>query len=89
MAATDDYSTHLVPPAGSCRHAALVTPDDNADLANVTRKIFVGGAGNMKVTTVGGETLLITGIQVGTTLDLAVTRVHSTTTTATYIVAMW
>jgi hypothetical protein len=67
----------------------LVTPNDNADLANASRKIFVGGAGNMKVTTVGGETLLITGIQVGTTLDLCVTRIHSTTTSATYIVAMW
>ena len=89
MAATDDYSTHLVPPAGPCRHAALVTPNDNADLANASRKIFVGGAGNLKVTTVGGETLLLTGVAAGSVLDLCVTRIHSTTTSATYIAVWW
>lgn len=89
MAATDDFATSYVSPPGPCRHAALVTPNDSADLANATRKIFCGGAGNLKVTTVGGETLLITGITAGQVLDLCVTRVWSATTTATNICAWW
>jgi hypothetical protein len=89
MAASDDFSTWATSPPGPCRHAAVVTPSDSADLTNVTRKLFVGGAGNIKVTTAGGETLLLTGVAAGSVLDICVSRVWSTTTTATNIVAMW
>jgi len=40
-------------------HAALVTPSDGADLAHATRAVSFATAGAIKVTTVGGETLVI------------------------------
>lgn len=40
-------------------HAANVIPDDANDLVHVTRGISLTGAGILKVTTLGGETLVI------------------------------
>lgn len=47
--------------SGSHPVANLVslTGDDATDLANFTRAIYVNGAGNVKITTVGGQTLTI------------------------------
>ncbi len=69
-------------------HAAAVTPNDSTDLTYATRALYVGGTGNIKVTTVGGETLVLSAVPVGV-LPIRVTRVHSTSTTATSIVALW
>ena len=44
---------------------------------------------NVKVTTKGGETLIITGLVAGQVLPLRITRVHSTSTTATNLCALW
>jgi hypothetical protein len=78
-------------PAGlSARNAAVVTPDDDTDLAEVTRGVFVGGAGNLNVNMAGtGTSLTITGIAAGTFLPISVARIRSTSTTATNIVAFW
>lgn len=75
------------PPA----HVALVTPSDSADLANVTRGVSFAGAGALKVTTYGGETVVIPSgaLAVGVIHPLKVSRIHSTSTTATGIVAYW
>lgn len=90
MAATNPFSTAKSGLAsGVYGHAALVTPADGADIATVSTALFIGGAGNVKVTTFGGETLLLTGLLAGQVLPLRVTRVWSTTTTATNIVALW
>lgn len=74
---------------GSADNAALVTPSDSADLSSPAQALFVGGAGNIKVTTQGGQTLLLTGVTAGSVLPLRVTRVWSATTTATNIAALW
>lgn len=85
----DQYANDQVPIGGPAQHAALITPDDSNDLANYSRAIYVGGAGAMKVTTVGGETLLISGLLAGHVYPLRVKRIWSTTTTATLIQAWW
>jgi hypothetical protein len=89
MAATDDYAAAFVPPYAPCRHAAAVAPNDVTELTNVSRFLFVGGAGNLKVVTVGGETVTLTGVAAGTLLPLAVKQVIATLTTATNIVSLW
>lgn len=71
-------------------HAFAVTPSDSADLAHVTRGLWVGGAGNISVDLNGGETAVVfSGVAAGTMLPLAVTRVRSTSTTATLIVGVY
>lgn len=70
--------------------AALVTPSDVADLITVqpALSLWVGGAGNVRVTTVRGDDILFSGVPAGTLLPIQVTRVFATNTTATLIVAL-
>lgn len=54
--------------------------------------LYVGGAGNVSVTTIGGDTVLFSGVPAGTTLPIQIATVNSTTggtTTATLLTAMW
>lgn len=74
-------------------YAVVVTPSDSTNLTYTTRGLYVGGAGNVSVEMAGTggqeETVLFTGVQAGSVLPIAVTRVNSTSTTATTIVALW
>ena len=90
MAAQDASPTSSpLPVFGPARNAALVTPSDSADLDFITTGIYVGGAGNIKVTMQGGQSVLLSGVLAGSVLPLRVSRIWSTTTTATTIVALW
>lgn len=81
-----DYRSGLDSPA---EHAAAVTPNDGADLATSARSLYIGGAGAVKVTTVGGEAVTFAAVPVGTVLPVRAARVWSTGTTATNIIAIW
>lgn len=82
----DDYSTSLDAPA---RNAAAVTPNDSTDLATSARGLYVGGAGNVVLVTVGGDEVTFTGVTAGSILPVRTARVKATSTTATSIVALW
>ena len=69
-------------------HAVAVTPNDKADLPAASTAIFVGGGGNLRVTMLGGEIVTFAGVPVGWH-PIRVTRVWSTSTTASNIVAVW
>jgi len=69
------------------RRAEAVTPSDIADLPNSSRALYVGGAGDIEVTTVGGDTVTLAAAS--GFLPLCVARVHAAGTTATNIVALW
>jgi hypothetical protein len=67
---------------------AAVVPNDGADLAFEARSLYVGGAGDVKVTTVDGSVLVFAGVPAGTVLPVAARRVWATGSTATGIVAL-
>ena len=75
--------------------AAVVTPSDTVNIPSVTGGsnngcvLYVGGAGNLRVLTIGGDDVLFSNIQAGSFLPVQVKRVFSTNTTATGIVALW
>jgi hypothetical protein len=51
------------------------------------RRLYVGGAGNVAITTAGGQTVTLTAVPVGTTIiGVAISKVMSTNTTATLLV---
>lgn len=87
----DLFNNHPSTITSPVNHAALVSPSDSTDLDYATRGICVGSAGAIKVTTLGGETLVIpTGaLAAGVIHPLRVTRIWSTSTTASSIVAVW
>lgn len=74
--------------ADPAQYAAAVTTSDDDDLANSTRAIYVGGAGAVKVTTVGGDTVTFAAVPVGTTLWVRVKKIFATGTTATNLIAL-
>ena len=74
----------------------------NADIFSATGKsyaiyrpetqgavLYVGGEGNLSVTTSSGSTAVFVGLVAGTFFPVNVVRVNATGTTATNIVAIW
>jgi hypothetical protein len=70
------------------RRAFAVTPSDSNDLTLPARALYVGGAGAVSLVTTGGDTVTLTGLQAGSFVPVACTRVRVTGTTATSIVAL-
>lgn len=69
--------------------AIAVTPSDATDFTSGRcDAIYVGGAGNITAI-VGGSAVLFTAVPVGTVLRISATRVNSTATTATAMVALY
>ena len=90
MPATDQFSFNQEGLTSPADNAVAVTPSNSTDLTYATRAIYVGGAGNVVVTMVGGgSNVTFTGVQAGSILPIRVTRVLSTGTTATSIVALY
>lgn len=88
MAAVDRFSSLSSALTSPATHAEAVTPSDSVELTNVSRALWIGGAGNLAVVTAEGETVTFASVGAGTLLALRVQQVLSTGTTATLIVAM-
>lgn len=81
-----NHSTGLDSPAGN---AYAVTTSDGTDQTIATRGIYVGGAGDIKVTTTGGNTVTFVGVPAGSILPIRAARIWATGTTATNLVGMY
>jgi hypothetical protein len=77
---------------------AAVTPSDTVNIPSVSTEdgsgnngcvLYVGGTGNLRVLTAGGDTVTFSNVQAGTFIPVQVLRVYATSTTATNIVALW
>ena len=68
--------------------AAAVTPSDSVNLSYPSI-IYVGTAGNVKVTTAQGDTVTFTNVSSGAIIPVQVLRVWSTGTTATNLVNIY
>jgi hypothetical protein len=58
-------------------------------LGNTGAFLFIGGAGNVAVTTIGGDEVTFNATPIGTVLPVQVLKVKATGTTATLINALW
>jgi hypothetical protein len=56
---------------------------------NTPSVLYIGGAGNLRVLTEGGDDVVFSGVLAGSYLPIQVLKVFSTNTTATNIVAIW
>lgn len=73
--------------SGPAIGASAITPNDSTDIS-VTRGIYVGGSGDLKVKMMDGSVITFTGLAGGMVHPLSVSRVYATGTTATSIVAV-
>lgn len=90
MPATDLFSYVSEPIFGPADNAFAVTPHDSTDFTYACRALYIGGAGNISVQTIGGQSAVVfVGLPAGTILPVRATRVNSTSTTATSIVALY
>ncbi|MXU64187.1 spike base protein, RCAP_Rcc01079 family [Oceanomicrobium pacificus] len=71
------------------QNALAVVPDDATDLPWITRALYVGGGGDLRVRMQDGTDVTLANASAGTQYALRVERVLATGTTATDIVAMW
>ena len=83
-----------------CQDAETAVQSDTVNLTTLAsggvpgkaycyRALYVSGAGDVKVVTMGGSTVTFSAVPAGTVLPVAVVRVFSTGTTATGLVGMW
>lgn len=79
-----DFRPGLESPAS---RLAAVTPSDSVDLAVTSRAINVAAAGNVRVTTSGGDTVTV-HIAAGIAFPVRAQRIWATGTTATGLVVM-
>lgn len=69
--------------------AVAVTPSDTVSFVQGDcRALYIGGAGNVSLQS-GGAAVVFVGVAAGTILPVETTRVNSTNTTATNIVALF
>ena len=78
------------------RRAAAVTKSDTVDIPSINGGtdnrgpvLYIGGAGNVRVLTEGGDDVIFYGVAAGQFLPVHVVRVFLTDTSATNIVALW
>ena len=84
--AFDAYSSDL---SGPITDAVAVIPSDSADLPAVSRAIYIGGAGHLKVSLKASATPVVFSNLPAGWHPIRVTRVWSTGSTASGIVAGW
>lgn len=85
----DQYSNIAPTLTSPALDAAAVIPDDTDDLPNITRALYVGGAGDIAVEMMSGSSVVLRAVPGGALVPLRARRVLSAGTTATHIVAMW
>jgi hypothetical protein len=84
----DNFSEYQVGLGDPYENGAAITPHDSNDLSNTTRAIYIGSTGDLKVDLVGGDTVTLASVPVGV-IRLRATRVYSTGTTASDLVALY
>ena len=66
-----------------------ITPSNTEDLERVTRGIYVGVSGDLKVDLASGDTITFVGINGGQIHPIRVRRVYATGTDATDLIGVY
>jgi hypothetical protein len=78
--------------------AAVVTPSNVSNIPSVSNQdgsgnngcvIYIGGSGDLDVTTAGGDRVTFFGLLAGQFVPVQVIKVWATGTSATNIIALW
>lgn len=89
MPAVDTFSRFQQDNFSPLTHAVAVTPHNTNELEYVTRALYVGATGDVKVTMQDSGEVTFVDVPTGTTLPIRVTKVFATGTDASSIVALW
>lgn len=89
MPATDKHKRFLEDLAAPADNFAAVTKSDTVDLTTLTRALYIGTAGDVRVVQRNGTAVTFKAVPAGAILPIRCARVNSTGTTAADIVALW
>lgn len=82
----EDTAQSLSAPAAAC---FAISPDDNADLPQATKALYVGVGGDISLLSVGSDIVVtFVGVVSGSILPVRVRAVHVTGTTADALVGL-
>lgn len=70
-------------------NAFAVSPNNSTDLTAVTRGVYVGVSGDLKVDTSQGDTVTFVALASGVIHPIRAKRIYATGTTATNIVGVY
>ena len=88
MPITDAFAGFSPSPQSPITHALAITPDDANDLGHLTRALYVGTGGDVRVTLADGGTLTFVNMVQGWH-PIRVSRVWAAGTTADHLVGCW
>lgn len=71
-----------------CFGGFAITPSDTVNMLMPTKRIYVGGNGNIAAVMQSGDVLVFTSCLVGTFLDICAVRINNTSTTATNLIGL-
>lgn len=86
---TDTFSKHSRSLTSPPEEAAAIVPDDAYPLGHVSRAIFVGTGGDLRVRMLKGGVVTLANVPGGAFLPLRVSQVYATGTSATHLVGLW
>jgi hypothetical protein len=86
---TDTFRKHGRGLTAPPEDAAAIAPSDGAGLSHVTRAIYVGGGGDLRLRLLGGGLVTLAAVPAGSLLPLRAVQVYATGTSATALVALW
>lgn len=88
MPAIDTFKSFAPSISDPVAHAAEIMPSDGTDLPHVTRVIYLGGGGDLRVTMADGSIVSFAALSAGWH-PVRVSRVHATGTNAINIIGAW
>lgn len=89
MSAVDAFNKHGRSLTSPPENAAPLQPSDTEQVRQVTRAVFVGGEGDLRVQMLGGGVVTFTGVPGGSLLPLRVVQIFASGTSATELVGLW
>jgi hypothetical protein len=89
MLAVDEFAGRNTSIDQPATNGFAITPHDTNELDYVTRAFYVGGGGDVKLTTSGGDTITLAGVAAGEIVPIRAKLVFSTGTTATDMIGLY
>jgi hypothetical protein len=84
----DTYSKHSRSLTSPPEEAAAIVPGEVA-LGHVTRAVYVGEGGDLRVRMLRGGVVTLSNVGAGTLIPLRVTHVYAAGTSASGLVGLW
>ena len=89
MSILDRFKVFNKEPFHPATRASALSSSDVADLAEAPRALYVGGAGNIRVTMLDGGEATFLSVPAGSIIPIRISKLWATSTTATAVMGLY